>query len=148
MLLLTLVSQAHAGAIGLGVALGSPTGGTLSAYLTNRSNLDFLVGETWYDGWPRNEVLFSADYDYHLVDAFETDTGRMDFYIGGGVNVWIQPYGADLAGEMPVGFAFFFADAPVELYAEVCPMLLVLPFPSFALGGSLGARYYFRARGE
>lgn len=145
--LLLLVPDASAGAFGIGLALGSPTGITASAYLTDDSNLDFLIGEGWGDGWKHDRLLLSADYDVHLVDLASGEAARLDFYVGGGVNLWLDPdVASDVGVEVPIGLALFFRKAPVELYAEVLPGFVLTDPEWFDVGGSIGVRYYFGAR--
>lgn len=146
MLLLSLLaSPAHAGAVGVGLALGAPTGVTASVYLTDRTNLDFLVGEGWAEEWG-DRFLISADYDAHLVDLASGDAARLDFYLGGGANMWFErDHDVDVGLEMPIGLAVFFRKAPVELYFELLPGFVLTDYEWFDVGGSVGARYYFGA---
>lgn len=139
---------AHAGPVGLGLALGSPTGITAAVFVNDNANLDFLVGEGWHgDGWHDDELLLSADYDVHLVDLAKGPDARLDFYLGGGVNVWMwRSAGADIGLEMPIGLSLNFERAPVELFVELVPTFVVTDYGWFDMGGSVGGRYYFGER--
>lgn len=139
------LTAAHAAPVGLGLALGSPTGVTAAVFVSDHADLDFLVGEGWHDnGWRDDELFVSADYDVHLVDLAKGPDARLDFYLGGGVNVWLlRDIGSDLGLEMPVGLSLNFTRAPVELFVELAPTFVVTDYTWFDMGGSLGGRYYF-----
>jgi hypothetical protein len=152
MYLLLLSLSAHAGDVGIGFALGSPTGLTLKWYTTRSQALDLLVGEMWHDGWDAHGVTFSADYLFDLGTFAKGSVARADFYLGPGVNVWAWGGYYDhwhdhwgysyFAVEMPIGASVMFNRAPVEIFFELAPMLVVADYPWFGMGGSLGLRFY------
>lgn len=141
MMLLLLTLPAYAESFGLGLALGSPTGVTFKIMTSQKAGIDLLVGEMWHY-WDQDDVLFSADY---VVTAARLASGEanLDFYIGGGGNFWIGRFSGNvLAAEMPIGLSLTFGP-PVEIFFEADPMLFILPFGEFGIGGSIGFRYYF-----
>lgn len=140
--LLALAGPAHAADVGLGLALGQPSGITLKAWFNDDTALDVLVGEMWdYDGWRHGDLFFSVDLLAHPATLTEGGAARLDFYIGGGVNAWLES--ADFAVEMPLGLSLMFREVPVEVFLEAAPMVVFISDPGFTGGGSLGARYYF-----
>lgn len=140
--LLAWMLPAHAADVGLGLALGQPSGITLKAGLNDKLALDVLVGEMWdYDGWRHGDLFLSVDLLATPATITEGGAARLDFYIGGGVNVWVE--GADFAVEMPLGLSLMFREVPVEVFLEAAPMVVLYYDPGFEGGGSLGARYYF-----
>ncbi len=141
MMLLPFLISAQAANVGLGLALGSPTGVTLKIMTSHKAGFDLLVGEMWHY-WDKDDVLVSADY---VVTMSRLASGEvdLDFYLGGGGNVWLGRWtGNVLAAEMPLGLSLTFGP-PVEVFVEAVPVLFVLPFGEFGVGGSVGFRYYF-----
>ncbi|HAL91600.1 MAG TPA: hypothetical protein DCM68_01060 [Verrucomicrobia bacterium] len=43
----------------------------------------------------------------------------------------------------PLGIAFLFAKAPIEIFAEIAPILDVAPDTDFDIHAAIGARFYF-----
>lgn len=139
-MLLALATPAQAGDIGLGIALGSPTGITLKAFLSDTTAIDVLVGEMW-EGWKDEDLFFSVDFIVHPATLTEGGDARLDFYLGGGVNAWVR--GPWLGVEMPLGLSLMFRKVPIEVFLEAVPMVIFWDYGAFEGGGSLGARYYF-----
>lgn len=149
--LFALSLDAQAGALGLGLAAGSPSGVTLKWYNGTGDALDFLVGSTWNNGWDRGGLVVSGDYLFGLGTLVNGSNADLDLYLGPGVNVWFNNYGYNygnygygfLAVEMPIGLSLTLQQAPIEIFFEVAPMAVILSNFGFAVGGAVGARYYF-----
>lgn len=45
---------------------------------------------------------------------------------------------------IPVGLAYLFADIPVDIFAELAPVVNITSDTGFDLTGGIRARYYFR----
>jgi hypothetical protein len=146
LLLASLLPAEASGRVGLGLAVGTPTGATLKVFVTRRGAIDVLVGETWHGGWEDDDLMISVDYLAHVAEIADGSAASLDFYVGGGGNVWLggEWAGDDrLAAEMPLGLSLRFVRAPVELFVEAVPMVIVYDFRGFEMGASGGARYYF-----
>lgn len=143
-MLLSMLMTAQAGNFGLGLAFGAPTGVTGKIFLSNTGAIDILVGEMWDDGWWYEEdLVLSVDYLSHVAELAQGSDARLDFYIGGGANLWFGDWNESFAAEMPIGLSVMFQNAPVELFVELAPMIMFRNDVDFVTGGSLGARYYF-----
>jgi hypothetical protein len=53
---------------------------------------------------------------------------------------------ATLGVRIPVGVSYIYKGTPVELFAEVAPLLAVMPETKLGIGVGIGARYYFTLR--
>lgn len=124
---------------GLGIVVGEPTG--LSAKLwTGRTNA-FDFGAAWSfkgDG----HLLVQADYVWHNYDLIHVESGRLPLYFGiGGRAIFADdPF---VGARIPVGLDYQFANAPIDIFFEIVPILDLVPSTNFNLGGGLGVRFWF-----
>ncbi len=124
---------------GLGIVIGEPTG--LSAKLwTGRTNaFDFAAAWSFRgDG----NLLVQADYVWHSYDLIPVESGRLPFYFGiGGRAIFSDD---PLVGaRIPFGLDYQFANAPIDIFFELVPILDLVPSTNFNLGGGLGVRFWF-----
>jgi hypothetical protein len=124
---------------GLGIVLGEPTG--LSAKLWTGSSNAFDFAAAWSfkgDG----HLLLQADYVWHSFNLIRVSSGRLPLYygIGGRVIFSDDPV---LGVRIPVGLNYQFEDAPVDIFAEIVPILDLIQETDFDLGGGLGVRFWF-----
>ena len=124
---------------GLGIILGEPTG--LSAKLWTTSTNAFDFGAAWSfkgDG----HLLLQADYVWHMFDLIRVSSGKLPFYVGIGGRVILRD-DPDVGVRIPFGLDYIFADAPVDIFFELVPILDLAPETDFDLGGGIGARFWF-----
>lgn len=95
-----------------------------------------------------------ADYLIHGFSLLRPAglTGRMPVYVGLGMRIKLEEndnaggrnMDDDLVGvRVPIGIAYMFDDAAVDLFAELVPVLDVAPDSDFDLNAAFGARLYF-----
>lgn len=146
----TGLAQAKPG-LGIGIIIGEPTGLSLKKWLSNTTAID--AGIAW--SFSENDSLhFHADYLLHRFDVFASADlrGRLPLYYGLGGRVKLRD-GNDGRGRndddalvgirVPVGISYLFRTAPVDLFAEIVPVLDVAPDTDFDLNAAVGARFYF-----
>jgi hypothetical protein len=86
-----------------------------------------------------------GDYLFHIFDLVLVDYGELPLYVGVGGRVKVPDHGDTRAGvRLPVGVAYEFPDAPVELFAEVAPIVDLTPATQLRWNGGVGVRFYFR----
>lgn len=136
---------------GLGVIVGEPTGLSLKWWLGNDQAID--GGVAW--SFSENDSLhLHADYLWHRFDLFKIPpkAGKLPLYFGVGGRLKLEEDNGgkgdndhdDLLGvRIPVGVAFLFADAPVDIFAEIVPVLDLIPDTDLDLNAAIGARFYF-----
>jgi hypothetical protein len=83
-----------------------------------------------------------ADFLIHNFDLISVSEGSLPVYFGVGAYMGLSSDFA-LGARIPVGIAYHFEGAPVEIFAELAPGLALLPEISFYFGGGIGVRYYF-----
>jgi hypothetical protein len=152
LLILTNTASAAQDGIGLGVILGEPTGVTFKTWIDGKTAID--AAAAWsFSG--NNAFQLHADYLIHPFDMPKPRevSGKVSFYYGFGGRIKLQESAsgksqeetADLLGiRFPVGFSHVLAKAPVEFFAEIVPVLNIVPDTDVDLDGAIGARYYFK----
>ncbi|UCH66063.1 MAG: hypothetical protein JSW63_02715, partial [Ignavibacterium sp.] len=68
---------------------------------------------------------------------------KWPIYYGIGARLKFGEEDTKLAVRIPVGAAYLFEDAPVDIFLEVVPMLELIPKTKFQFNAALGARYFF-----
>lgn len=137
--LLANFTHSQSRGFGLGIVLGEPTG--LSAKLWTSSSNAFDFAAAWSfkgDG----HLLLQADYVWHSFDLIRVSSGRLPLYygIGGRVILADDPL---LGIRIPLGLNYQFASAPIDIFAEIVPILDLIPSTDFDLGGGIGVRFWF-----
>ncbi len=138
--------------IGLGVILGEPTGISVKKWLSHDTAIDGAAAWSFSEN---DSFQLHADYLIHNFGLLKTAQvgGRLPVYFGVGGRFKLQNndnwHGRNnndalLGVRIPFGISFLPAKAPVEIFAEIVPILDVFPATHFDLNGAIGARYYFR----
>lgn len=158
-LLLTLLVPANAqqSGFGLGIMLGEPTG--LSGKLWTGGENAIGMGLAWGGlGSPGGYLHMHADYLWHKMDLIPVSKGKLPLYFGIGARLriwddngyydngkWEDDDGgrAELGVRLPVGLAYLFDGAPVDIFLEVVPVLDLIPDTDVSLNAAIGARYWF-----
>jgi len=135
-LFLPAAALAQSGGTGLGIVLGEPTGVT-ARFMKGGNN--FQVHAAWSFS---DEAALQLNGDYLRSGRLETDP-MMPFYFGLGVRVKFAD-DARLGVRVPLGVNHFFRGHPVEVFAEVVPILDLVPDTEFDFNGAVGLRWYFR----
>ncbi|MBI2437394.1 MAG: hypothetical protein HYV36_01070 [Lentisphaerae bacterium] len=138
--------------VGLGVILGEPTGISVKKWISPEQAIDAAAAWSFSEN---DSFQFHADYLIHKFGVLKTDpaVGRLPVYfgVGGRLKLKNQDNGrgrnnndALFGIRIPFGVSFSFAKAPVDLFAEIVPILDVVPDTDLSLNWAIGARFYFR----
>lgn len=127
------------GSFGLGMILGEPTGVSAKIFLTERSAIDLAAAWSFSD---EAALHLHGDYLLHNFDLIEVEEGRLPIYFGIGARVKFED-DSKFGVRIPVGLAYIFANAPIDIFVEVVPILDLVPDTEFAANGAIGARFYF-----
>jgi len=124
---------------GLGIILGEPTGVSAKLWTGGDNAFDFAAAWSFKgDG----HLLLQADYVWHIFNLIPISSGKLPFYVGVGGRVVLAD--DPLIGvRVPLGLDYMFADAPVDIFVELVPILDLAPETDFDFGGGIGARYWF-----
>ena len=121
-----------------GLIIGDPTGFTLKAWQDRRHAWDLGMG--WSTG-ANDRLNLKLDYTIHQYDVLDVERGQAPVYFGVGVHARFNP--DELGVRVPVGINYLFADAPVGVFGELAPTMLVSPDTEFQMALAVGVRYHF-----
>ena len=145
-LCMLFLGAAHAstpGSMGFGVAVGSPNGFSGKLRLTDGQAMQFSIGGR---SGVLGELAISSDFVQHLPPVNDTEDGySVPLYFGGGVSVGANTNSGEvLLGPRAVGGVAIYAEGmPLDIYIELAPSVILLPYLSWMVDGQIGARYYF-----
>lgn len=129
--------QPRSGSFGFGPTIGVPFGGSAKYWFNSRNAADLALGAD--DG----NLHVHADIITHLNDAFpQPSKGYLPLYMGLGFTLKDEHdafFGIRFLG----GVSYFLPDNPLEIFAEVAPILRLAPDLGSAVDGGVGVRYYF-----
>ena len=126
---------------GLGIMIGEPTGVNFKAWTSARNA--FVGGAAW--SFSHNgSVALHLDYLFHKFEWIEVEEGRLPVYFGVGGRIKLADEGDDLIGaRFPIGLNYLMADAPLDFFLEVVPILDLTPDTDFELNAAIGGRFWF-----
>ncbi|MBN2486419.1 MAG: hypothetical protein JXB34_10640 [Bacteroidales bacterium] len=138
---LSLNAFAQEGKFGLGIIVGEPTG--LSAKVWTSQTNAFDAALAWRVNHRYGDALqLHASFLKHSFGLIDVEKGRLPFYFGIGAKVILA--NDPLVGvRIPLGISYIFADAPLDLFLEIVPVLNLIPSTDFDVDGGIGIRYYF-----
>jgi hypothetical protein len=122
--------------LGFGSALGQPIGVTGKYWLNSTTAIDAFAGYHFNSNFDVH-----ADYLWHTFSSFDVTNGRLPFYagVGGRINLGNS---SDFGMRIPFGLSYLFPTDPIELYAEVSPVIKLLSHIGFDMDGQVGIRIY------
>jgi hypothetical protein len=128
---------------GIGAIVGEPTGVSIKYWLDNTNAIDAAMAVSLYDN---NPFQFHADYLIHSSSSTVNSTevkGTLPWYYGIGGRIKTLNNDTHFGVRVPLGFTYLVAEMPVDLFAEIAPVLDVTPSVDLNLNGAVGVRYYF-----
>lgn len=143
--------------VGVGLQIGTPTALTFKFGAQNNANIVLGVGAGI--GWGFNPGLhLHGDYLLTVATLINNPDLNLTAYVGPGL--FITMFNANRYGfgglyyygnyalfgfgaRLPLGLNLRFSAAPIEVYLELDPTLMVFPGVDFFPGGSLGFRWFF-----
>jgi hypothetical protein len=129
------------GSFGVGAMIGEPMGVTFKYWLSDIAAVDGGIGWSFED---KGGTQVHGDVLWHKFDLIRADMRDMPVYVGVGGRVKFIANSDNRAGfRVPVGIEYLVHNQPIELYAEVAPILDVAPSTTMEWNGGIGIRYYF-----
>jgi hypothetical protein len=122
--------------LGLGLELGQPMGVTAKYWLTSTTAVDAFMGYHFNHNFDAH-----ADYLWHSFSSFDVQAGRLPFYFGLGARTNLGN-DSDLGMRMPLGVSYLFPTDPLELFAEIAPVVKVFGGLGVDVDGAVGIRVY------
>ncbi len=130
---------AQADGFGVGIILGEPTGISAKLWLTEKTAID---GGVAWSMWNESALNIHADFLVHSFNLINVSQGQLPLYFGIGARVKLA--NDPLVGvRVPVGLAYLFGSAPLDIFLEVVPILDLIPGTYFHFNSAIGVRYFF-----
>ena len=134
---------AEVGTFGIGIIVGEPTGIDAKGFIDSDHDHAIEVAVAWSLSG-NNELHIQADYLLHRYEVIKVSRGQLPIFFGAGGRLVVREGSNDILGvRIPVGLAYAFDDAPVDVFGEIVPVLNLTPDTDFALEGAIGVRYWF-----
>lgn len=137
--------------MGFGFILGEPTGLSFKGWLDNKTAIDAAAAWSFSEN---DSFQFHADYlihPFHMPKPREI-RGPIHFYYGFGGRLKLRSDDGrnarndddDIFGiRFPLGFAHMIANPDIEFFAELVPILDLVPDSDVDINAAIGARFYF-----
>lgn len=134
---------------GFGMMIGEPTGFTGKYWLNNKESYDVAVSFRF-----SSYFYLQGGYLYHNYDVFQKtkSPSQVALYYGGGLrfildshhhyrkNYEERNYDSILGIKGTIGLNYIMKDLPVELFAELSPIMNVAPATDLDFSAGVGAR--------
>jgi hypothetical protein len=146
---IALANPKPSGSLGVGVAIGAPSGFAGKLYIGESFGAQFSFGG---DLGRIGDVGLTTDFVVHLSPLNDPSDGySLPFYLGGGFSASTNH--SELNGDTyfgpraVMGVMIIVDGVPVDIYIETAPTLYIMGPPkspiSWGVDGQLGFRYYF-----
>lgn len=125
--------------VGVGAILGEPIGASFKAWVAESAAIDAAVAWSNYDD---EGTQLHADYLWHNFDLLSAGSGRMPVYFGLGARIKFAD-DTHVGFRGPIGISYMLDATPVDIFAEVAPILDFTPNWRVEWNAAIGARYWF-----
>jgi len=130
--------------IGIGVCVPEPSAFTLEVYVTHNTALDFAFG---WDTFSDRDAYGHFNYLVMPVDLSRGGSVSVPLYLGLGAFLLEAQSDLYFGARIPLGLAFNFRSAPLQLYGEIALRILIAsphePTDRLDLDGDVGFRLFF-----
>ena len=132
-------ANAQSKGVGLGLIVGEPTGISFKYWTGSTTAFDAALAWSFVD---EGAFHIHGDYIFHNFTLITIPEGKLPFYYGIGARIKTAN-DTKLGVRVPLGLAYLFNSAPIDIFLEIVPILDLTPKTDFAINAALGARYYF-----
>ena len=132
-------AQAQKNGYGVGAILGEPIGATFKAWVSDKTAFDAAVAWANYDD---GGMQVHGDYLFHNFDLLSAGSGRLPVYFGIGARVKFADE-THVGFRGPIGVSYMLDTSPIDVFAEVAPILDFTPNWRVEWSAAIGARYWF-----
>ena len=128
--------------LGVGLIVGEPTGISIKKWIGETRAIDAAAALSIVGN---GSFQVHADYLFHNFSLLKSKEfkGLNPVYFGVGGRIKLDE-DTFVGIRIPFGISYLFADAPVDLFVEVVPILDVAPDTDLDINAAIGVRFYFR----
>ncbi len=134
---ITVSAKAHN--FGLGISVGEPTGLSGKLWTGNNTAIDGALA--WSFGH-EDAFHLHSDFLVHNYKWIKVSEGRLPVYYGIGGRIKMED-DSKVGVRIPVGLNYQFADAPLDIFLEIVPILEMVPATDFNMNAAIGIRFFF-----
>jgi hypothetical protein len=124
---------------GLGIIVGEPTGVSFKYWTSSTTAFDAALAWSFVD---EGAFHIHGDYIFHNFNLIRISGGKLPFYYGIGARIKTANK-TRFGVRVPLGLAYIFFNAPVDIFFEVVPILDLAPKTDFKINAAIGARFFF-----
>lgn len=129
------------GRLGVGVLLGEPTGLSVKYFFNETIAVDGGFGWSFHN---ETDPHLHADLLWHKFDLISVPEGKLPVYVGIGGRVKFRDDDDDRVGfRLPIGISYIFEDLPMDVFAEVAPIIDFTPSTRGGFNIGVGVRWWF-----
>ncbi|NTU52415.1 MAG: hypothetical protein HGA97_01675 [Chlorobiaceae bacterium] len=126
----------------VGLIVGEPTGISIKKWTDQTHAIDCAIAFSIVDD---HRFQIHADYLVHdssLMNNSEIK-GSTLWYYGVGARLLLKNDNTHFGIRAPLGIDYLFAKSPLDVFAEIAPIVDVAPKINLDLGVAIGLRYFF-----
>lgn len=127
--------------LGAGIVIGEPSGLSAKLWLNEINAIDLTAAYSFIS--EEMALHIHGDYLFHFIDLFSIPAGKLPLYTGIGARIRLASNSTQIGIRAPVGIAYLFDNAPIEIFLEVAFIMDLFPATTPSGGFGLGVRYYF-----
>ena len=124
--------------LGLGFAMGAPSGLNAKVWLSHINALDITAGWSYWNTWVKADYLW---HDWSVIQANEDMDIPLYYGVGGFAGGLKDDTG--MGPEAVIGLDMMLKRAPFDFFVEAGPAVQLIGNTGVYIHASLGARYYF-----
>ena len=138
--------------LGIGLIVGEPTGLSVKYWLDEEHAIDGAAAWSFWDG---DGFQLHADYLWHNFDLLDEPSGlegKLPVYFGVGARLKFRDDNGRRGDDddavfgirVPVGISYLFDGKPFDLFAEIAPVLDLVPDFDLNFSLAVGMRFYVK----
>lgn len=129
------------GRFGVGVLFGEPTGLSAKYFFNDTIAVDGGIGWAFHH---HTDFHLHSDVLWHDFDLIPVPEGKLPLYFGVGARFKAADHADDRFGiRVPVGVSYLFECLPIDVFAEIAPVLDLAPSTRGGLTAGVGVRWWF-----
>ena len=125
---------------GIGVVLGEPTGISGKGWVSEKNAIG---GGLAWSFRRTGSIHVHADYLWHFLHAIHSPS-RFVPYAGPGVRIGGGRGGGVFGIRIVGGIGFWPPDSPLDIFAELAPIVDLAPATELSFNGGIGIRFFFK----
>jgi len=122
--------------LGIGTELGQPMGVTAKYWLNSTLAVDGAMGYHFNGNFDMH-----SDVLWHSFSSFNVSNGRLPFYLGAGGRVLLGN-DSQFGLRLPLGVSYLPSSQPIEIFAEIAPVIQLIKGIGADVDGVVGIRVY------